>query len=368
MDGLAFPHKALTKIVGQPTPLALQRLRTELIANAMAVPSTRGGGINGHLCLLLTDEEYEDLSPGVPFDAPVHPGPVPDHHANATNAQIAQANSAYDRLILDTDKYLLVQNALRAQILEAVEPIYYDILRNRDFGFARVKPIQILQHLQQKFGKVTTSDLRKNLATLGATWNPDDPIDTLWTRVRECQDFALGTSETISDDMAMLILLDTFAAAGVMAPYINEWKRRETDEQTYEAFQRHFTKANKVRVDELTTKTAGFQTAHAATLVQPPPEIFLAAPAIIPPGARPAPTPASPDAIVECTELFYCWTHGLGKMANHTSKTCNKPAAGHKTTATAHNCMGGNREFHMGFSKPSPRGPSNDKSRRPGGT
>ena len=175
MDSLAFPHKALTKIVGQPTPLALQRLRTELIANAMAVPSLRGGGINGHLYIILTPAEYDVLSPGVPFVVPVHPGEPEGPLAGGTNAQIAQATSAYDRLVAEADKYILVRNALRALLLEAVEPTYYDILRNRDFGFARVEPLQILQHLTTKFGKVTTNDLRKNLAAHGAAWNPDDP-------------------------------------------------------------------------------------------------------------------------------------------------------------------------------------------------
>ena len=360
MDALAFPHKALTPIVGQPTPLALQRLRTEIIANAMSVPSTRGGGDNGHLCLVLTDLEYANLS-DIPFEIPVHPGQAPMHAANATNAQITSANSAYDRLVTEATTYTLVQNALRALIIEAIEPTYYDILRNRDFGFARVKPLQLLEHFRTKYGKVTTKDLRKNLATLGAAWNPDDPIDTLWTRVRQCQDFAEGTTETISNDMAILILLDVLTAAGVMSQYINEWKRRESDTQTYEAFQQHFNNANKVRVEDLTAATAGF---HNANLAAPLPPVPIAA-ASIPPAPRPAPAP--PDIMVETTKLFYCWTHGLGKAASHTSQTCHNPAAGHKTTATAHIIMGGNKEFHLGYDRPAPRGPRDDRNRRPGG-
>ena len=39
-----FPHKVLTAVIGQPTPQALQVLKTELVANAMSVPSARGGG------------------------------------------------------------------------------------------------------------------------------------------------------------------------------------------------------------------------------------------------------------------------------------------------------------------------------------
>jgi hypothetical protein len=55
----AFPHRILTTpVVGTPTPTSLMLLKTEIIANAMAVPSARGGGLHGHLSLIVSTAEY----------------------------------------------------------------------------------------------------------------------------------------------------------------------------------------------------------------------------------------------------------------------------------------------------------------------
>ena len=63
----------------------------------------------------------------------------------------------------------------------------------------------------------------------------------------------------------MLLVLEAIAASGVMATYISEWRRRDTDDQTLENFHKHFERANKVRIDELTTKQAGYHQANSTT-------------------------------------------------------------------------------------------------------
>jgi hypothetical protein len=62
-----FQHKVLTKVHGLPTYESLQTLHTELKANAGSVPSTLGGGQNGHLGLLLSALRYTTLTHTVPW-------------------------------------------------------------------------------------------------------------------------------------------------------------------------------------------------------------------------------------------------------------------------------------------------------------
>ena len=57
-----FQHKVLTKVHGQPSYESLQILSTELKANAASVPSTLGGGLYGHLGLVLSLERYASHS------------------------------------------------------------------------------------------------------------------------------------------------------------------------------------------------------------------------------------------------------------------------------------------------------------------
>ena len=67
-----FDHKKLTKIHGEPTFQHLKDLKDQLRANAASVPSTLGGGLYGHLGLVLDHTEYSSVS-GTPY---VHP-PAP---------------------------------------------------------------------------------------------------------------------------------------------------------------------------------------------------------------------------------------------------------------------------------------------------
>jgi hypothetical protein len=266
---VTYPHPTLTPVIGKPNPTTLQRLKKELVANAMAIPSTRGGGLHGHLNLVMPNAEYFIIA-GTAFNEPVHPGPPPVHAANATNAQIYSTDTAYSRDIEEFQTYIATRNDLRTMLLAAVSEDYYNILNDPTFGYASVTPLDILTHLSSTYGTITAKDLEKNREALKAAWNPDDDIATLWTRVRECQNFARGTPEPITDSTAMLLITEALTTSGVMSQYINEWKRRDTAAQTYADFKAHFdSRANKVRVEELTAAQAGYRnSANAATTPQ----------------------------------------------------------------------------------------------------
>ena len=68
-----FTHDPLTKIHGEPTFTTLKNLKDELRANASSVPSNLGGGLHGHLGLILTPAEYANVTP----TAYLRPNPPP---------------------------------------------------------------------------------------------------------------------------------------------------------------------------------------------------------------------------------------------------------------------------------------------------
>jgi hypothetical protein len=88
---LIFPHPELTPIVGEPNNKSLQLLQKELYANARAVHSTRGGGANGHLAIIMPAPDYLTRTQ-IEFVPPVHPGVAPVHPVNATGNQIIEIN------------------------------------------------------------------------------------------------------------------------------------------------------------------------------------------------------------------------------------------------------------------------------------
>ena len=70
-----FEYPTLTTIQGKPTYELLTTIKNELKANAGKVQCDLGGGNNGHLGLILTPEEYNQISK-TPYQCPQHPGPT----------------------------------------------------------------------------------------------------------------------------------------------------------------------------------------------------------------------------------------------------------------------------------------------------
>ena len=84
-----FDHKKLTPISGEPTFQTLKDLKDELRANAASVPSDLGGGIYGHLGLVLSAAEYAPITPQA-YIRPADPGAL----------QIAHGTPVHDALCL----------------------------------------------------------------------------------------------------------------------------------------------------------------------------------------------------------------------------------------------------------------------------
>jgi hypothetical protein len=178
-----FPHAELTPIRGKPTATTVQQLQKEVFANTRAVHSARGGGVNGHLGLDMEPAAYLARA-GTPFIPPNHPGEQPDHAPAATAAQITAANRTYDAALAEFRRYEEIREAIRQQILQAVQPTYHDVLADEDFWYADVTVPQILTHLRTTYATLTDDDLETNRSKLSTPWNPDEPIEQLWLRIK----------------------------------------------------------------------------------------------------------------------------------------------------------------------------------------
>ena len=88
-----FQHPMLTKISGDPTYTSLAKLEREIKANGKSVPSTLGGGSQGHLGLVSSAQSYDRISPRVPFTRPALPN-LPDL-SDSTGEQIRVAQENY---------------------------------------------------------------------------------------------------------------------------------------------------------------------------------------------------------------------------------------------------------------------------------
>jgi hypothetical protein len=154
-----FQHKVLTKIHGPPSYKSLQNVSTELKANASSVPSTLGGGQNGHLGLLLSDAIYITVPLAIPWVTPGNPGPfVPP--VNGTGPQIEAARDVWRGLNQAFETCQATDKALIAQLVESIDSIYLRSMLNRTTGQYPGSIRAILQQLFRTYGKVTPQQVK----------------------------------------------------------------------------------------------------------------------------------------------------------------------------------------------------------------
>jgi hypothetical protein len=351
-SSLPFPHPILTPIVSEPTNPTIQLLQQELYANARAIHSTRGGGANGHLAIVMSDADYVARA-GVPFIIPIHPGAAPVHALGATAPQITETNRQYAADLAEHTHYLTVVEELKRQILQAVLPRYFRILADPDFGYADVSVETLLTHLRTTYGAITLEDLEANRARLTADWDPDSPLEDVWTLIRETQRFAADGHDPISDLTVLSLLLTVFEKTGVFSTAVDKWRDKDPADWTLANLQSHFTKANieRKRKSKLTAQTGGFHTANAAAGTQP-----------FPPSPSPAPSSfRGPTGIA----WYYCHTHGLGRNKDHTSISCLNKGPEHNDAATLDNMLGGNNKILI-YTRGAQRGPRRNIPASPG--
>jgi hypothetical protein len=183
-ETMNFPHPTLTPLSNTTTPtqLTLEPLHHALNANAIAIPTKRGDSTYGHYILVTTPKSYLQVT-GVDFDIPINPGMAPVQVAGETQHQITETNRQF---LADEKEYLLFANAeaaLKKLIIQAVPSTFTEILSDTVLGYARVKCIAILDHLDAKYGIITEDDLIQNLLEMHNTFDLQQPIDKLFTRL-----------------------------------------------------------------------------------------------------------------------------------------------------------------------------------------
>jgi len=357
---LALPYPILTKIIGQPTNTSITLLTKEIYANALTIPSLRGGGAHGHLGFVMDATAYQQHSTTA-FALPAHPGATPNHPPGATSAQIQESIRAFNALVAEHSLAITVREELKKQLLLAVDQLYLAALEDPIFGFANVTLAAMLNHLTTTYGTLSCSDLEKNRASIRTLWTPTEPIERLWERLREVRRIATAGADPIADSVAINLTHLLFEATGVFTHACETWLTRPAANKTMTEFQTFFNAANKERLRRLTTSQAGFHSANV-TATDTTQAGFHSANATATDKTRAATPPAPPVTVTtpglttsnDGSQVFYCWTHGLGFNKNHTSATCSNPAEGHCQTATLRNMRGGNNNIMSGRRRPKP--------------
>jgi hypothetical protein len=181
-------------------------------------------------------------------------------------------------------------------------------LDNDEMGMADVMPQALLTHLNDTYGELRPGDLLANQAKLATTWNPEQPIENLWTHIATIRAVAIQGGAPINDGTTIELTLLALQTAGVYEHLMDTCNDKPTAKHTFA---------------KETAKSAGYHAANG--ILQSPPELVDEATTAVPNRAYAA-TPQS-TIVVDKVELCYCWSHGLQKT--HNSTGCEQPSEGH---------------------------------------
>jgi hypothetical protein len=297
-----------------------------------------------------------------------------------TAAQLSAARHVWEEDVQTYRTCTSVQQALKKQIIGVFEPMYLEILNDNMVGYANISARDMLDHLFETYGNITSVDLEINFEHMRRAWDPQQPVDTLFKQIQDCADYSeaggvpIGPSQQINVGYAKIFATGQFMSA------CRRWNEKPDAEKTWTHFKSHFAAAHRQhkQMKGETAAHAGFHSANAA-MIQTEDQMDEATIGAL---ANLATATASDRGVVadltqansrlvkqleetssELRELkallhqerydkrgprsfnpsanSYFWTHGYKVGKTHTSLTCNTHNPGHKAEATRTENMGG---------------------------
>ena len=122
-------------------------------ANAASVPCDLGGGNNGHLGLMLTVPEYDNVSPTA-YVRPLHPG-ILNIPLGAANFEATRLTSEHKELIFLNRETNNVEASLLKQLGHALPDLYLKYFRNQFSNTFTSDIPTILHYLFSTYGYIT---------------------------------------------------------------------------------------------------------------------------------------------------------------------------------------------------------------------
>ena len=176
-DGVAkFPMKTMPKINGEPDYGNINTIMQLLYGNATSLLTTLGRGKYGHIGIIMTPQLYTTLE-NTPYKSPPDPGITPTH---ATGASVVIRQTDFlkhkeERIIYEN--HHTMEDALKTIIIDAVDEVYIGELRNKYTGYLGITSRDLLDHLLDRYGKITPADVKECKKQMNKPINATQPID-----------------------------------------------------------------------------------------------------------------------------------------------------------------------------------------------
>ena len=177
--------ETVTKIHGQPTNQDLMILEKELIAILINIPTTLGGGNQGHAGIIMDPARYLLIAEAL-FNNPANPGNYPANvPGNAAAGVRARAEAEHKEEVKEYETFQGVVQATKDIILEAVDHENLLEIEDEILGFLNQTPTDMLNHLQNRGGALDFADTKTLLAESDGEWDASEVPQLYFNQVEK---------------------------------------------------------------------------------------------------------------------------------------------------------------------------------------
>ena len=258
---------------------------------------------------------------------------------------------------------------LRNQLLAAVNDLYVLALKKPIIGYGTLTTLELLNHLYATYDAISPADLITNDVCFKATYDPEQPIETLFQQIDDAVAYADAGNAPYTKAQILAVAYSTVFATGTFQDDCKIWRGKAEGDKTWTNFKSFFAAAhhdwrdsrspaarNQFRTSNLATTTPTPATRDDATLQD---KLATAEAALAKTKQklkvanekiktmnytmRRMPASSFPGFVPDLTDpnRHYCHTHGFWCV--HWSKTCTNPGPNHDPKATRRDMRGGSR-------------------------
>ena len=189
--------------------------------------------------------------------APANPGPVPIIAGITRTAAIAAQENTHKEHLREYKEHKAVSKAVLQQTTNVFESKYLKYLHNPYTGYNNSTPLQVFQYLFQTYGKIAELELIENEQKMKTPWNQDEPIETVFSQVEECAEFAQHGNAPFTNTKVLNEAYYIMAQAKIFKDTCKEWNKLPATEKIWPNFKTAFFQAyidwkeeNKCSIDE----------------------------------------------------------------------------------------------------------------------
>ena len=250
-----FQYKELTPIQGLPTLDTILQLYRQVKRNAQSVPCKLGGGQLGYLGLVLNETDYESIPNAIRFIRPQDPGifsvNTPAIRASRTTTtttpitavDIANQKAQHDEDVRAYWECQAIEQALRNQIITAIDKDYLDALRNPHTDMINDSIPDIFEFLTTNYGQITEQELSDKEDEIKAiSYDPSTPVDTVFNRINWFQDLCNLCNNKKSDRQLVQLAYIIFNKSRAFMDVLLKWNQKSNNMKTYNNFKMHMRK------------------------------------------------------------------------------------------------------------------------------